>query len=94
MNMKGRDFTLAAVMLAVIAFSVGSFAQTPADQPATKYWVTEATNDSVRFQRIEKYLRGFDQPRWEVGERYEKLYSALLDAPPPQQRPIGTLKCN
>jgi cytochrome c553 len=23
-------------------------------------------------------LRGFDQPMWEVGERYEKLYAALV----------------
>jgi hypothetical protein len=43
----------------------------------SKYWITEAASDPQRFERIEKYLRGFDQPMWEVGERYEKLYAAL-----------------
>lgn len=78
MKMRRHHFKLAVASIAVIVFGQGSFAQTPAIQPASKYWVTEATNDTERFQRIEKYLRGFDQPMWEVGERYEKLYGALL----------------
>ena len=35
-------------------------------------------SEEERFQRIQKYLRGFDQPMWEVGERYEKLFEALV----------------
>ena len=49
----------------------------PEKKPGSNKWIT-GTDEIQRFQRIEKYLRGFDQPMWEVGERYEKLYAALL----------------
>jgi hypothetical protein len=65
-------------MIVVVAYCQGSFAQTSEEQAASKEWITRAANDAERFQRIEKYLRGFDQPMWEVGARYEKLYAALV----------------
>lgn len=77
MKMKRLGFMLAVGTIAAIAFSHGSVSQAPAGQTASKHWITEAMNDSERFQRIEKYLRGFDQPMGEVGERYQKLYAAL-----------------
>ncbi|MCL1124747.1 hypothetical protein [Shewanella surugensis] len=46
---------------------------------ASKHWITEMETNTERFERIERYLRGFDQTMWEVGERYEKLYQALKD---------------
>jgi len=76
--MKRRYWGVAAAMIALIAFGHGSFAQVPEGQAASKRWITEAADDPERFQRIEKYLRGFDQPMWEVGDRYEKLYAALV----------------
>ena len=45
----------------------------------SKHWITEAPSDSVKDQRIEKYLRGFDQPMWEVGERYGSIVQAIKD---------------
>ncbi len=68
----------ATAMITLMVFGHGSWAQAPEGKIDSKRWVTEAANDAERFQRIETYLRGFDQPMWEVGERYEKLYAALL----------------
>ncbi len=76
--MKRHYLGVAAAMITLMAFDHGSWAQAPEEQAASKKWITEAASDPERFQRIEKYLRGFDQPMWEVGERYEKLYAALL----------------
>ncbi len=76
--MKRHYWGTAAAMLALIVFSHWSWAQAAEGQTGSKRWITEAANEGERFQRIETYLRGFDQPMWEVGERYEKLYAALL----------------
>lgn len=54
-------------------FSTVSLAQ--AENP--KGWILNAESNEERFQLIQGYLRGFDQPMWEVGERYEKVYEAL-----------------
>jgi len=40
-------------------------------------WILSADTDQDRFALIQKYLRGFDQPMWEVGERYKQLYDAI-----------------
>ncbi len=76
--MKRHYWGAAPAIIALVVFSHGSWAQAPEEQATSKKWITEAASDPERFQRIEKYLRGFDQPMWEVGERYEKLYAALL----------------
>lgn len=47
----------------------------PVNKP--KGWLLEAENDSEKFELLQRYLRGFDQPMWEVGERYRSLYEAL-----------------
>ena len=73
-----RRIGAAAAVIGIMACCQGSFAQTAEEHPASKKWITRAANDPERFQRIEQYLRGFDQPMWEVGARYEKLYAALV----------------
>ncbi len=40
-------------------------------------WLMEAESDQERFKLLQKYLRGFDQPMWEVGERYQSIHEAL-----------------
>jgi len=40
-------------------------------------WLLEAKSDAERFELLQLYLRGFDQPMWEVGERYQSLHEAL-----------------
>lgn len=46
-------------------------------QGTSNNWITDAPSDAERFQRIQKYLRGFDEAMHEVGERYEKIHEAL-----------------
>lgn len=43
----------------------------------SKGWLLDAPSDEVRFELLQRYLRGFDQPMWEVGERYQGIYEAL-----------------
>lgn len=40
-------------------------------------WLLNAATDTDRFELLQHYLRGFDQPMWEVGERYAVIYEAL-----------------
>ncbi len=42
-------------------------------------WLLNAPDDRARFELLQRYLRGFDQPMWEVGERFEAIYDALDD---------------
>ena len=76
--MKRHYWGAAAATLVLMAFSHWSWARAPEGQAGSRRWITEAPNEGERFERIERYLRGFDQPMWEVGERYEKLHAALL----------------
>lgn len=66
-----------AILLSA-AFVTGTMAVAEGGEQKPKGgWVTGAPDDATRFKHIEKYLRGFDQPMWEVGERYEKIHDAL-----------------
>jgi hypothetical protein len=76
--MKRHFWGAAAAIIALMVFSYGSWAKTTEGQASSKKWITGAANEEEQFQRIERYLRGFDQPMWEVGERYEKLHAALV----------------
>jgi len=40
-------------------------------------WLLSADSDTERFERLQQQLRGFDQPMWEVGDRYSSLHAAL-----------------
>ena len=46
--------------------------------PDNNDWLLSAESDEERFRRLQRQLRGFDQPMWEVGERFESLHDALL----------------
>lgn len=41
------------------------------------HWILDAKSDKQRFSRIETYLRGFDQPMWEVGDRFTQMTEAV-----------------
>jgi hypothetical protein len=67
-----RFISLATI---VLIFSAGfAIAQ---DRKLTNDWLLDAPDDVTRFQLLQRYLRGFDQPMWEVGHRYLGLYDAL-----------------
>jgi hypothetical protein len=40
-------------------------------------WLLAAPDDESRFRLLQTQLRGFDQPMWEVGERFERVHAAL-----------------
>lgn len=54
-------------------------AQQAAPQKNVNDWLLNADNDTERFTKLQTFLRGFDQPMWEVGERYQRVYDALAD---------------
>lgn len=77
--MKTTYRTAAAALLG----SLTLFACTEGDQGplgndlSANDWLLSAENETERFERLQKQLRGFDQPMWEVGERYDSLHAAL-----------------
>ena len=73
-----KGFGIGAAVVALAMLGHGVWAQGPPWSRGSNRWIVEAASDEERFQRIERYLRGFDQPMWEVGERYEKIHAALL----------------
>jgi hypothetical protein len=40
-------------------------------------WLLGASDDAERFRRLQQQLRGFDQPMWEIGERFTRIHDAL-----------------
>jgi hypothetical protein len=51
----------------------------PQNKPPSNRWLQDADSDADRFKKLEIYLRGFDQPMWEVGERFRRVYQAIRD---------------
>ena len=81
------------VALTLAAFAAAAFAQVPAtgqapkgikqlppqQKPASNNWLLDADNDTDRFKKLQIYLRGFDQPMQEVGQRYLAFYEAIKE---------------
>ena len=67
-----RLIALVSFVFAIAAAPVAAQNKTP-----TNDWLLDAPDDLTRFQLLQRYLRGFDQPMWEVGHRYLGLYDAL-----------------
>ena len=80
---KGECMNFRFVFMAVpLIFSLASCAvsaQSDKEVKPGKHWLLGVETDAERFGRLETYLRGFDQPMWEVGHRYEIVYEAILD---------------
>jgi hypothetical protein len=78
-----RQFLILAIVvtgLLVIVFSLSNYVVRDAlasTQLTPKDWLLSEQDDDERFRRIQAQLRGFDQPMWEVGERYRRMYEAL-----------------
>ena len=67
-----RLISIVIVMLVVAAGCAAAQDKKPSND-----WLLDAPDDAARFQLLQRYLRGFDQPMWEVGHRYSGLYDAL-----------------
>ncbi|MBG0796558.1 hypothetical protein IYX23_02445 [Methylocystis sp. L43] len=66
---------IALTLFLVGAGSPGSAAE--AEELSQNDWLLRAENDNARFRLLQQQMRGFDQPMWEVGERFERLHDAL-----------------
>lgn len=66
-------------LAAVIAGTLAACTQEPPDPVQGDGWLTGAPDQQARTERLEEYLRGFDQPMWEIGERYQRVEQALRD---------------
>ena len=51
----------------------------PAPQQNVNDWLLNAPDDVGRFKLLQTFLRGFELPMWEIGERYQAIYDALGD---------------
>ena len=67
-----------SVLVIIIATVAGACSREQAT-PKGDGWLTGAPDEASRVERLERYLRGFDQPMWEVGERYQSVEQALRD---------------
>lgn len=78
--MQIRGFIAHAGLLVLLASVVGcNRPDAHAPPPANAGWLAGAPDEATRVERLERYLRGFDQPMWEVGERYRHVEQALRD---------------
>ena len=67
-----------AVAIVFASVALGTALAHSADSTLTeKDWLLNAPDDTERFRRLQQQLRGFDQPMWEVGERFRSLHEAL-----------------
>jgi hypothetical protein len=74
---KATKVVAAAAVLGIAALG-GALAQQQAGRNVND-WLLNAPDDTTRFRLIQRYLRGFDQPMWEVGERFRMIHQALAD---------------
>jgi hypothetical protein len=72
-----RSRLVALVLIVAFMPSYAFSAEEPASQGMSTNWITDAPSDAERFERIQKYLRGFDETMHEVGERFEKVHEAI-----------------
>lgn len=59
------------------AGAAGSAKLVPDEQLQQDDWLLGAPDDAERFRRLQQQLRGFDQPMWEIGERFTRIHDAL-----------------
>lgn len=59
------------------AEAVGSGKLISDDKLRDDDWLLGAPGDAERFRRLQQQLRGFDQPMWEIGERFSRIHDAL-----------------
>ena len=67
------------VLAAASIYACSSIAETQEAGPSgsSNDWLLNAQSDEERFTLLQQQLRGFDQPMWEVGERFQRIHDAL-----------------
>lgn len=75
----GTNATLRAIIASFALCLAGCSDDAPTNSQHVKAndWLLKAGTDEERFRLIQRQMRGFDQPMWEVGERYTRMHEAL-----------------
>lgn len=71
-----RQIFLTALTLSLV-ITAAEVSESRAEELTQNDWLLRAESDEARFRLIQRQMRGFDQPMWEVGERFERLHDAL-----------------
>lgn len=71
-----RQISLTALIFSLV-IAAAEVSQSRAEELTQNDWLLRAESDEARFRLIQRQMRGFDQPMWEVGERFERLHDAL-----------------
>ncbi|WP_052265460.1 hypothetical protein [Ruegeria sp. ANG-R] len=70
--------TVSAALAGLAVACTAATAEGTLDRPLNERdWLLSAETEDARMELLQQYLRGFDQPMWEVGARYQKIYEAL-----------------
>ena len=72
-----KQTSLAMIAVAGVMFTAGYVVAQATPKPPSNDWLLDAPSDEERFKLLQRYLRGFDQPMWEVGYRWESVHDAL-----------------
>lgn len=72
MKPRNEKLGLGVVVLAAAGLVACDRPASPTPAPGDG-WLSGAPDQAARDERLERYLRGFDQPMWEVGERYQRV---------------------
>lgn len=74
-RMNMMRWLIAACLVTTLAACAEEAREQPT--PSPNDWLLMAKDDDERMRLIQTQLRGFDQPMWEVGERFERMHAAL-----------------
>ncbi|WP_068874018.1 MULTISPECIES: hypothetical protein [unclassified Phenylobacterium] len=75
--MPRPSILIASAALALLPGCDAADQRPSAGKPSPNDWLLAAESDEARLKLIQRQMRGFDQPMWEVGERFERLHGAL-----------------
>lgn len=71
--------TALCIACTLVPNSVAISKERPTNPTKSNHWLLDEKDPQKRLQKLEKYLRGFDQPMLEVGQRFKRLHQALVD---------------
>lgn len=75
--MPRTQFVSLMILAALVAACEAPRQESQPTQRSSSDWLLDAESDEARFGLLQTQMRGFDQPMWEVGERFEGMHDAL-----------------
>ncbi|WDE06152.1 hypothetical protein SG34_004260 [Thalassomonas viridans] len=77
--MKAKLILTVSLLSGMIFLGQAWAQETAKVNPFSNHWLLDEKDEDKRTRKLEKYLRGFDQPMLEVGQRYSSIHQALKD---------------